>query len=114
MSLNSQLRQKKLRERLKLTEAQQEQVEKLRLEMFEVFRDLIQDPEERSKGPVIFEEFEKKYFDLLTTEQKQIWADWQEELKKSGGVRSPARRQESEQRRPDSRPQTDVPPRDQE
>ncbi len=114
MSLNLQLRQTKLRERLKLTEAQQEQVEKLRLEMFEVFRDLIQDPDERSKGPVIFEEFEKKYLDLLTTEQKQIWAEWQEELKKSGGVRSPARRQEYEQRRPDSRPQSDVPPRDQE
>lgn len=112
-SLTSQLRQAKLLERLKLTDEQQEQASKLRTEMSEVFRDLIRDPDQQSKAPVLLEEFEKKYFDLLTTEQKQIWADWQEELKKRE-VRSSPLRRNGDQTRPDGPPQTEPPPRERE
>lgn len=73
----SQLRDERFRERLKLTEVQTRTLDQQRMDLFNAMRMAAS----REGMPGILKEFDQKAVDLLTEEQKRIWAERKAELK---------------------------------
>ena len=86
-SLSSALRDEKLAEKIALTEDQKKKFEQLRMDMFTAFRS----GASREEMPNIMKEFEQKYVDVLTAEQKQIWEVRKEEMKTEMAAREAER-----------------------
>lgn len=108
-TLWSQLRNEKLLQRLKLTEDQQKQEARLRLEIAKAFLTDMSDADHRQNVVATLKKLEQEYLDLLTPEQKQVWADWQEEQKRNRTARFPVFRRGDDQTRPEERSPTDAP-----
>lgn len=76
-SFQSQLRDERFRERIKLTDEQSRKLDQLRMDMFNAMRSITS----REAMPGILKEFDQKAVDLLTEEQKRIWEERKAELK---------------------------------